>query len=443
MRFRDRNVATIWALLALAFAVVAGGCKNGGSSKDYSDGLTAILISPEAAVVPVGETMQMVATGIYEDRSTANITAVVEWESEDSAVASVSNGLDSEGMLEATSLGATEIGATLGGVDSALSSIEVTDADILGLSIEPNSVSVASGETVQLMAFAAYSDGSRSDASTLVRWITGDGSVAKIDGAGLLEGASEGTTTITAQWDDIQSESIDVSVVATGQPNLTVTAFEGEGAGDTLTLSITVENDGSIGASGFWIDVFVDPDSTPSPGDYGDVYAWVDYLGEGETEEFTASLSVDSGSHTVWVLLDTSQTVDESDESDNTASASISVGSSQQAGPNLEITYFDYLAYDDSVYYYVDVTNSGTEAVGSFYVDLYTDSDSEPALYEDGDDYVTVKALEVGETTYADFVMDVSCTACSSWVQVDSYDAVEETDESDNTAGPLDVYTYR
>ena len=57
---------------------------------------------------------------------------------------------------------------------------------------------------------------------------------------------------------------------------------------------------------------------------------------------------------------DTAETVDEIDESDNTASASISVGSSQQAGPNLEITYFDYLADADSVYYYVDIVNAGS-----------------------------------------------------------------------------------
>jgi len=267
--------------------------------------------------------------------------------------------------------------------------------------------------------------------------------VAKVDTTGLLEGADEGSTTITAQWDEIQSESMDVNVVASGRPNLMVAEFEGEGAGDTLTLSITIENDGAIGASGFWVDVFVDPTSTPSPGDYGDVYAWVDYLGDGETEQYTASLSVDSGSHTVWVLLDTAETVEEIDESDNTASASVSVGSSQQAGPNLEITYFDYIADGGSVYYYVDVTNSGTEAVGSFYVDLYVDASSEPALYEDGDDYVTVKSLEAAETAYADFVIDGSCSVCTSWVQVDSYDYVSETDEFDNTAGPLEVYNSR
>ena len=88
------------------------------------------------------------------------------------------------------------------------------------------------------------------------------------------------STTITAQWEDLQSEAIDVSVEASGQPNLTIAQFEGEAAGDTLTLSITIENNGTLGASGFWVDVFVDPSTTPSPGDYGDAYAWVDYLGQ-------------------------------------------------------------------------------------------------------------------------------------------------------------------
>ncbi len=443
MRLSMRRAVAVMSPLALVMLFMMSGCKKGESARDYAENLTAILISPEAAVVPIGETMQMVATGIYEDRSTADVTAFVEWDTSNAAVASVSNGLDAEGLLEALQLGSTNIGATLGGVDSAISSIEVTDADILGLTVEPGSVSLASGETVQLTAFAAYSDGSRSDASSLVRWITGNGSVAKVDGTGLLEGAGEGSTTITAQWEDLQSEAIDVSVEASGQPNLTISQFEGEAAGDTLTLSITIENNGTLGASGFWVDVFVDPSTTPSPGDYGDAYAWGDYLGEGATEFFTASLTVDSGSHNVWVLLDTAQSVDESNESDNTASATISVGSSQQAGPNLQISYFDYLADGESVYYYVDVTNSGTDDVGSFYVDLYMDAYSTPALYEDGDDYVTVKSLAAGESAYADFLFDVTCSVCSSWVQVDSYDYIEETDESDNIAGPLSVYAYR
>ena len=144
MRFSMRRVAAVMSPLALVMLFMMSGCKKGETARDYAENLTAILISPEAAVVPIGETMQMVATGIYEDRSTADLTAFVEWDTSNAAVASVSNGLDAEGLLEAVQLGTADIGATLGGVDSAISSIEVTDADILGLTVEPGAVSLAS-----------------------------------------------------------------------------------------------------------------------------------------------------------------------------------------------------------------------------------------------------------------------------------------------------------
>ena len=74
-------------------------------------------------------------------------------------------------------------------------------------------------------------------------------------------------------------------------------------------------------------------------------------------------------------------------------------------GPDLSITYFDYLAYDTEIYYYVDITNTGDEDAGSFYVDVFVDEDDEPELYDDGDDYTTIESLAVGETEYADFLI--------------------------------------
>jgi hypothetical protein len=51
-----------------------------------------------------------------------------------------------------------------------------------------------------------------------------------------------------------------------------------------------------------------------------------------------------------------------------------------------------------------------------------------------------VSSLAAGETEWLDFTIEETCYWCYSYVLVDSYDMIEESDETNNTDGPLDVY---
>ena len=69
---------------------------------------------------------------------------------------------------------------------------------------------------------------------------------------------------------------------------------------------------------------------------------------------------------------------------------------------------------------------------------------SRPLLREDGDQWTQVVSLGAGETTYADFYVPVSsleqvCSYCWSWVTVDSYEEISETNENDNVEGSITV----
>ena len=154
-------------------------------------------------------------------------------------------------------------------------------------------------------------------------------------------------------------------------------------------------------------------------------------------------MAITDGYHEIYILADSEDTVDESNESNNGFLGSITASSGGgDSGPNLEITYFDYSSTAGTLYYFVDVTNTGGEDVGQFYVDLFVDSSSEPVLYDDGDDYTTVDSLAAGATVYADFTFESEdCYYCESWVMIDGYDYVEETDETDNVDGPIYVWT--
>jgi hypothetical protein len=44
-----------------------------------------------------------------------------------------------------------------------------------------------------------------------------------------------------------------------------------------------------------------------------------------------------------------------------------------------------------------------------------------------------IPGLGAGETTYQTMVVDSECFECGSWLMIDGYDLVEESNESDNT----------
>lgn len=439
-------------LVAPALLVLAGCApKRNADDQVPTEGLTAILVTPESAVVPVGGELQLKATGLYDDRTTRDVTAVVDWESDASSVVSVSNDLDEEGLLRGNGVGSASVSGSFGGVESNVVGVSVTDAAVLGLTVEPGSVSLSAGDEVQLTAWAAWSDGGRGDATAQVRWITDDGAVARLD-RGLLTAVAAGETQIRATWDDVSSNDVPVRIVSGGGggggggslPDLRIAGVSGSGSGGYITLSVTVANDGDIDAAGFFVDAFLDG-SEPAFGGTGDDYVWLDWVGAGDSETVNLYLDASDGTHTVWVLADTNEYVAESDEDNNVYSGSISAGGGggSTGGPNLEITYFDYLSDDVSVYYFVDVANTGTEAAGAFYVDVFVDTWPAPDAEDDGDDYAEFSGLAAGASTYADFLLGVDFCwyySCASWATVDSHDRVDETDETDNVAGPLDVW---
>jgi hypothetical protein len=437
-----RYLPAMRAPVALLMLLCA--CKPQARDSDAPDlaGLLGILITPEEPAVPVGGVVQLTATGLMEDRSSQDLTAVVEWTSDDPSVARVTDGLDAEGEVEGLAVGEAKVWAEMEGVRSVEAMVRVIDAEIVGITVEPERLDLTVGDEVKLTAQTVWSDGTRSDGSGNVRWITADGDVATVASGGLVTAEGVGETTVKAAYEDAESNAVDVVVkepVADAKPDVYVAGATAEVGGGYVTLTVTVANRGNEGASGFYTDVFVDPAGAPEVGDYGDDWALVDYVGASSSTQISFSLPLDDGTHEIAILVDSSGDVAESDESNNGWSTEVDVGGGTVGGPNLTVTYFDWLADETSLYYAVDVYNSGTEPVSNFYVDIYVDQATAPTVPSDGDTYVEVLSLGAGETEFADFLLDDWCYSCTSWVLVDSYDEVEETDETDNVEGPLVV----
>jgi hypothetical protein len=426
------------------FCTALAACGKGTDSEEEGV-LLGILVSPQDVIVPLGGDVQLYATGLYDDRSSRDLTAFVEWRSSEMGVVEVSNQLDKEGVLHGSTTGQAQIEAVMYGIVSVPVRVMVTDADLVGLTLEPNSISLEKGQTLQLAAVAAYSDGGRGDATTQVRWVTSDGTVATLSASGILEAVGKGDAEIYAKMGDVTSAIVPVEVINSGVADLYVQDLTLEPGDGGFTASVRIGNKGTAAATGFFIDLFLNPSSSPKMGDLGDKYGMVEYIAPGESAAGTFTFDVADGTHNLVVLIDSEQSVEESNNGNNWESESVTVGgSAANSGPNLTVSYFDYTVSGDTVYYFVDITNTGGEDVGEFLVDLFFDNISPPKLYDDGEEWVSVDSLGAGETTYADFSIPVSdledvCTYCWSWVMVDGYDQVVETDENDNVEGSITV----
>ena len=323
--FQNGRVASA-ALLFLILAIC--GC-NGRNSDDsgLDEAPIGILLQPEQIVVPVGTDAQLTAIGLFEDRSSLDITHLVNWSSTNEGVATASNSLDSEGVITGAAVGDANVTAKVSGVVSNEVTVSVTDAQLVGLTVEPREVDVATGEVAQLKAIAAYSDGNRADSSSQVRWITSDGGVATVDAAGLITGAGAGTATVHADWNGTLSETCEVRVIGGASSDLSVSGASGETAGGYLTLTVEVANSGTSGASNYFVDVFMDPSGTPSVGDFGDDYDLVSYTGASSTSQLTFTMANTDGYHEIYILADSEDTVEESNESNNGFLGSITASS--------------------------------------------------------------------------------------------------------------------
>jgi len=426
------------------------GADTGGEGASSID-VIGILITPDEVIVPVGTEVQLEAIGLSADRNSVDLTDAVEWYSGAPSVASDSNAQESEGLLNGMDGGVTTIVAVFDGIESAPARVTVTDAELSSLSISPPSVIVSAGESIQLTAEARFSDGASADASSQVRWITGDASVATLDGNGSLTGQESGATTVYVEWAGVSSDPIEVEVVggsgSSGSVDLTIADVYATADEDTGFVSawVDVENLGSGTAAAFWIDMWVDPSGTPGFGDWPDGYAECEYVGPGETTTVLvqAYAGDGSGTHDLFVVVDSTDDIEETSESNNTQWASTSSGGGGSGEPNLVIDFFGgYSDSDDgSSYYFVDVTNEATSDATGFYVDVYHDMTSAPIIGSTGDQYERISDLGAGQTEYLEFIVEDTCSYCESWTLLDSFDEVTESNESDNIES-TDVELY-
>lgn len=215
-----------------------GALQMGGSTAT----LKSISITPANVSIPVSETQQLTATGVYSDGSSQNLTNSVTWSSSNSAVASVGNG----GLVSSLSAGTTTIQATSGTL-SGSTTITVSSATLQSITISPAKASLMAGNTLQFTATGNYNNGTTQNLTNSVTWSSSTTSAATISASGLATGKSVGSTTIQAVSGSISSSTtLNVTAVATLQSIALSPSTFTIAAGSTQQLTATgTYSDGS------------------------------------------------------------------------------------------------------------------------------------------------------------------------------------------------------
>ncbi len=91
-----------------------------GTGQSSGPTLTSISLAPGSALLSVGTTLQLTATGHYSDGSTQNLTSGATWGTSNSKAATVTGGL-----VDAVATGATSITATYTGITSTAAPVNV------------------------------------------------------------------------------------------------------------------------------------------------------------------------------------------------------------------------------------------------------------------------------------------------------------------------------
>ncbi len=337
------RLITLFAAIAMTFTI---GCATEFAPIDGE--VLGIIVTPDEPVVTVGGEIQLVATAFYDDGQTADVTASVKWTVMGSDTVELANQMDREGKVLGLDEGTATVMAALDELTSEPVTVRVTDAEVVGLSINPVNLYIEPGESSWLSAMAEFSDGTRGDLSGGVRWITGDASVVTLAADGRATGVGAGTTQVRVEYEDVASTPITVDVS--------------------------------------------EPYEEPAGDDDDDPWG------------------------------------DDDDSGNPTGQA------------NLEITYFEATYGYGETYYFIDVTNTGDIPAEGFYVDLFLDAWSTPAIGEDGDEYQFIEVVDAGETIYADFtIYEDPAYEWWSYVLLDTLEQVDESDETDNVEGPLSV----
>jgi uncharacterized protein YjdB len=170
--------------------------------------LVSIALGPQNPSITPKHSVQLVATGTFTDGTVQDVSSSVSWSTMPAGIITVSNA----GLATASAIGTVTVTATKG-FHRGSDTVTVAAPVLVSIALSPQSVTLTPQHSGQLTAEGTYNDQSTQDISSSVMWSASPDHVVTIDTNGMVTGASLGTTTVTAAFNNLTASS-QVAVVA-------------------------------------------------------------------------------------------------------------------------------------------------------------------------------------------------------------------------------------
>ena len=207
-----QGLATSVAVGSTTATAISGSVTGSTTLNVTSAALVSLAVTPAIPSIPLGTTQQFTATGTFSNGSTQNITNTVQWSSDTTTVATISNAANSQGLASAVGTGSAKITATSGSIAGS-TTLTVTAAALVSIAVTPANPSISLGTTQQFTATGTFTDGSSQNLTSTATWSSNATSTATVSKTGLATSIATGTATISA-----------TSGSVTGSTVLTITA---------------------------------------------------------------------------------------------------------------------------------------------------------------------------------------------------------------------------
>ena len=217
--------------------------------------------------------------------------------------------------------------------------------------------------------------------------------------------------------------------------------------GQSTEVTVTVKNQGAVAAGRFFVTFFQNSATTPPMCDAG-TYYWdiAGGLAAGATTNLTTTITYGApGTFKMWAIADACTEVAETNENNNMLNIDITVLDCGQ--PDLVVQSITTNPVNpnagDIVTVFITFANMGdADAPYGFSLDFYKNRNTAPGLGEVGDVEQNFPSSMpcCGYTYQTQFtVVYDDCGLSKMWAQIDTYNAVAESNENNNVVGPQDI----
>ncbi|MGG4451228.1 Ig-like domain-containing protein [Brevibacillus porteri] len=226
----------------------------------------ALSLDLEKVDVSPGNSKSIKVMATLDNGSQVDVSSQAVYVVEDPSVASIN-----KGIVYAVNGGTTRARLYFGGQSKMFTiTVDAPSVHLTSISLAPGQSTITEGQIQRLYASAYYSDGNSKDISSVASFDTSNSSVAQVSSQGVVTGIKAGTATITVSYDgknassqvtvqgatiqEIKGTPVQVSLVAGGTQQLSVTATYSNGAEENISrqavYSSSNANVASVDSSG-------------------------------------------------------------------------------------------------------------------------------------------------------------------------------------------------